>query len=207
MLSNHLIVCCPLVSSANTTVAQVVKNLPASAEDTKDAGLILYPLEQEMAPHSVFLRAEFHGQQSLVGNSPWSSRESDMAQQLNTTQQQYYCRLWLTSFPWGQALYKKANLSRESLFSKQQVLVLTRLSLQFWKQRFASASSHLRVQRLVDFSVCLAFYSQEKVATSNALLAKPSTIFWFVNGFLCMEITLFLCSQTYQFTYCLQILK
>ena len=40
MLSRHLILCCPLVSSDNTTVARVVKNLPANAGDTKDAGLI-----------------------------------------------------------------------------------------------------------------------------------------------------------------------
>jgi len=45
MLSRHLILCCLLVSSDNTTVAQVVKNLPANAGDAQDAGLILYPLE------------------------------------------------------------------------------------------------------------------------------------------------------------------
>ena len=68
MLSCHLILCCPLVSSDNTTVARVVKNLPANAGDTKDAGLILYPLEQEMAPHSSILACKI----------PWTTEPSGL---------------------------------------------------------------------------------------------------------------------------------
>ena len=77
MLSNHLIVCCPLVSSDNTTVAQVVKNLPASAEGTKDAGLILYPLEQEMAPHSSILAWEIPWTEELSGLQSTGSQRVD----------------------------------------------------------------------------------------------------------------------------------
>ena len=46
--------CCPCASQ----VAQVVKNLPASAGDSGDAGLIPgsgSPLEEEMATHSSIL--------------------------------------------------------------------------------------------------------------------------------------------------------
>ena len=41
------------------------------------------PLEKEMAkPTTVFLPAEFHGQRSLVGYSPWDHKESDMTERL-----------------------------------------------------------------------------------------------------------------------------
>ena len=35
------------------------------------------PLEEEMATHSSILAWEIHGQRSLVGCSPWGSKESD----------------------------------------------------------------------------------------------------------------------------------
>ena len=58
----------------------VVKGLPASAEDVRDAGSAPGwedPLEQESAPTPVLLPGESHGQKSLVGCSPWDRRESD----------------------------------------------------------------------------------------------------------------------------------
>ena len=113
------------------------------------------PWSRKWHPTPVFLRAEFHGQQSLVGNSPWSSRESDMAQQLNTTQQQYYCRLWLTSFPWGQALYKKAkSLSGVSV------------------QQAASPCTHQTVSPILEAAVCLC-----------VLTSKGSKTCWFFSLF------------------------
>ena len=36
-----------------------------------------------MEPTAVFLPGEFHGQKSLVGYSPWGSKESDMTEPLN----------------------------------------------------------------------------------------------------------------------------
>ena len=48
----------------------LVKNLPTSAEDPRDAGSIPGsedPLESEMATHSVFLPGKFHGHRRLVG--------------------------------------------------------------------------------------------------------------------------------------------
>ena len=44
-----------------------------------------YPLEKEMATLSRFLPAEFHGERSLVGYSPWGHKESDMTEQLTRT--------------------------------------------------------------------------------------------------------------------------
>ena len=38
------------------------------------------PLEEGMAPHSIFLPGESHGQRSLVGYSPWGRTESDMTE-------------------------------------------------------------------------------------------------------------------------------
>ena len=39
-----------------------------------------------MATTPVFLPGEFHGQRSLVGNSPWGRKESDTTEQLWSTQ-------------------------------------------------------------------------------------------------------------------------
>ena len=52
----------------------MVKSLPASAGDIRDAGLIPglgRSLEEGMAIHSSILAGEFHGQRSLAGYSPW----------------------------------------------------------------------------------------------------------------------------------------
>ena len=65
-------------------VAQMVKNPPAMQE-TRVLSLGLEdPLEKERAVHSVFLPGEFHGQRSLAGYSPWSCKELDITEQLNT---------------------------------------------------------------------------------------------------------------------------
>ena len=56
---------------------------PASAGDTRDMVQFLDqegPLEKETAAHSVFLPGEFHGQRSLVGNSPWGRKDFDMTE-------------------------------------------------------------------------------------------------------------------------------
>ena len=58
-------------------MAQMVKNPPAMQET-----LVRYlhqedPLEEGWLPAPVSLPGEAHGQQSLVGCSPWGRRESD----------------------------------------------------------------------------------------------------------------------------------
>ena len=56
-------------------VAQTVKNLPALQETWIWSLGWENPLEKEMATHPVFLSGEFHGQKSLVGNSPRGSQK------------------------------------------------------------------------------------------------------------------------------------
>ena len=58
-----------------------VKNPPASAGDIRDAGSIPglgeTPWRRKWQATPVFLPRESHGQQSLVGYSPWGHTESD----------------------------------------------------------------------------------------------------------------------------------
>ena len=59
----------------------VVKNLPATAGDTRVSGLIpvrKIPWRRKWQPTSVFLPGEIHRQRSLVGYNPWGRKESDM---------------------------------------------------------------------------------------------------------------------------------
>ena len=66
----------------------VVKNLPASAGDTRDAvsipGLGRPPWWRKWQPAPVFLPGKFHGQRSLVGYYPWGHKESDRTELLST---------------------------------------------------------------------------------------------------------------------------
>ena len=63
-------------------VAQTVKNLPAMQEMLilSLVGKILWG--REWQPTAVLLPGESHGQRSLVGNSPWGRKESDMTERL-----------------------------------------------------------------------------------------------------------------------------
>ena len=61
-------------------VAQTINNLPTVQEIW-----FLYlgweaPLEKGMATHSNILAWRIHGQNSLVGYSPWDCKESDMTE-------------------------------------------------------------------------------------------------------------------------------
>ena len=53
----------------------MVKNPPANAGDTRDAGSIpelgRFPLNGKWKPTQVFLPGKFHGQRSLLGYSSW----------------------------------------------------------------------------------------------------------------------------------------
>ena len=55
-------------------VAQLVKNLPAMWETWVGSLGWEDPWRRERLPTPVFLPGEFHGQRSLVGNSPWGRR-------------------------------------------------------------------------------------------------------------------------------------
>ena len=59
-------------------VALVVKNLPANAGDTGDAGSIpesrRFPWRRKWLLIPVSLPGEFHGQRSMVGYNPWVTK-------------------------------------------------------------------------------------------------------------------------------------
>ena len=64
-------------------VALVVKSLPTSAGDVRDAGLIFgsrRSLEKAWQPTPVFLPGGSYGQWSLVGYGPLGRKESDTAE-------------------------------------------------------------------------------------------------------------------------------
>ena len=65
----------------------MVKNLPDSAGDTGDMGLIprsgRFPWRRKWQPTPVFLPGDSHGWRSLVGYSPGGRKESDTNEQLH----------------------------------------------------------------------------------------------------------------------------
>ena len=65
-------------------VTQMVKNLPAVQETQVQSLDWEDLLKKGLATHTVFLPGEFHGQRSLVDCSPWSRKESDVIERLNT---------------------------------------------------------------------------------------------------------------------------
>ena len=68
-----------LLSNCGFPDGSVVKNLPANAGDTRDAGLIPWSGRSPGGGNGnpVFLPGKFHGQGSLVGYSPWCHKEMD----------------------------------------------------------------------------------------------------------------------------------
>ena len=61
----------------------MVKRLPAVRESWVRSQGQEGPLEKEMATYSSTLPGKFHGQRSLVGYSPWDSKELDMTERLH----------------------------------------------------------------------------------------------------------------------------
>ena len=66
----------------------MAQNLPATAGDARDVGLIpeweRFPWRRKWQPAPVFLLEKFHGQGSLVGYSPRGRKESDVTERLST---------------------------------------------------------------------------------------------------------------------------
>ena len=65
----------------------MVKKPCADTGDSRDGGSIPglgIPWSRKWQSTSVFLPGKFHGQRSLVGYSPWSHKESDTTEQVNT---------------------------------------------------------------------------------------------------------------------------
>ena len=69
----------------------MVKNLLASARDTRDGGLGRFTGRRKWQPSPVFLPGEFHGQRSMVGYSPWRLKESDTTELLSTCREYGKC--------------------------------------------------------------------------------------------------------------------
>ena len=62
----------------------VFKNPPVNAGDVGlIPGLVRFPWKGKWQPTPVFLPEESHGQQSLVGYSPWGPKELDMIERLH----------------------------------------------------------------------------------------------------------------------------
>ena len=80
--------------SGASQVARVVKNPPASAEDTRDAGSIpglgRFLGGGHGNPTPVFLPGESHGQRGLASYSPWGHKTSDTTEQLSMYAQMYH---------------------------------------------------------------------------------------------------------------------
>ena len=69
-----------------STVAQLVKKLPANAGGTREVAQSLIrkiPWRRKWHPTPVLLPGKSHGRRSLVGYSPWGHKDSDMTEQLH----------------------------------------------------------------------------------------------------------------------------
>ena len=70
-----------------TWLAQLVKNLPASAGRHKRYGFKPWvgkiPWSRKWQPTPLFLSEKFHGRRSLVGYNPWSHKESNTTERLS----------------------------------------------------------------------------------------------------------------------------
>ena len=66
-----------ILLQGNFLVAQMIKNLPAMWETWID------PWKRDCLHTPIFLPADFHGQRSLAGYSPWGCKQLDTAEQLS----------------------------------------------------------------------------------------------------------------------------
>ena len=77
-------------SNHASQVIPVAKNLPANTGDIKRYGFNPWvrkiPWRRKWQPTPVFLPGKYHGQRSLVGCSPWGSKELDMTECLSIWQ-------------------------------------------------------------------------------------------------------------------------
>ena len=93
----NLSILCLLHWQGGSSVAPMVKNLPANQKSWVGSLGWEDPLEKGVTTSPVFLRGKVHGQMSLASYSPWGHKESHRTQRLilglelkhNSTQQQF----------------------------------------------------------------------------------------------------------------------
>ena len=80
-------ICSDFGAQENEVCQVMIKNLPASAGDARNVGLIpgsgRLPWCRKWYPTLVLLPGKFHGQQSLVVYSPWGPKETEMTERLS----------------------------------------------------------------------------------------------------------------------------
>ena len=109
--------CDPMDYSSPQVVAQMVKNVPAVWETWVRSLGWEDPLEEGMATHSSILAWRIHmgdPQGSLAGYSPWGHKDSDITEQLNTTEMREREWVWhsyATNLEW----MTKSNLADANL--------------------------------------------------------------------------------------------
>ena len=85
---------CSVYTPGASQVALVVKKVPASAGDIRDAGSVpgfwKIPRRRAWQPTPVSLPGEPRGQRSLRGCSPWGHRESDTTEATAHTRTHVY---------------------------------------------------------------------------------------------------------------------
>jgi len=91
-------------------VVQRVKNLPANGGDPDLIPVGKIPWRREWLPTPVFLPGDFQGQRSLVGYSPWGSKELDTTERLTHTHT--HTHTFGSTFP----LFQHYFPSRDQLF-------------------------------------------------------------------------------------------
>ena len=95
----------------------MVKNLPANAGAVRDSAEFdpwvgKIPWSRAQQPIPVFLPVESHGQRSLVGNSPWGCKESDMIEQLISL---FFCSSRSLFYDLVFNIHKPKTLSRKMI--------------------------------------------------------------------------------------------
>ena len=105
----------------------MVKNLAVVQETWVQSLGWEHPLEKGMEPTPVFLPGEFYGQRSLVGYSPWGSKESDMTKGLTLSSFFTFFFMVQLSHPYV-TTGKTIALTRRTFVGKVMSLLLNMLS-------------------------------------------------------------------------------
>ena len=101
-------------------MAQTIRNLPVK-QKTQDL-IRKIPWRRERQPTSVFLPRKFQGQRNLADYSPWSSKESDMTEQLTFSLSLSRPKIQTTAYLLKNMLWE---------LEKKEIKIALRCSLEF----------------------------------------------------------------------------